>query len=233
MASSPDATTRISSSGNFDADRHDPRSVHGRSPLSQPRDAGSLRPGLDVQGRDRGGRARDAAAYTPDSTFVDPGYCDEYGKRVNNYDTDEPDFGRVTLVAGARSTPSTRSSATSARSSGAKAILDYAKRFGFYERRRSRRRPTSARPSGLYKRPASSSTRRNDCQVDPGRLAFGQERMLVTPMQMAMVAAAIANGGVVMRPYVVERIVAPDGAIVRGRSRTSSAARSARRPPPS
>ena len=31
---------------------------------------------------------------------------------------------------------------------------------------------------------------------------------------MAMVAATIANGGVVMRPYVVERVVAPDGSTV-------------------
>ena len=36
----------------------------------------------------------------------------------------------------------------------------------------------------------------------------------MTPMQMAMVAAGIANGGVVMRPYVVERITAPDGGTV-------------------
>ena len=36
----------------------------------------------------------------------------------------------------------------------------------------------------------------------------------MTPLQMAMVAATIANGGVVMRPYVVDRIVAPDGSIV-------------------
>ena len=38
-------------------------------------------------------------------------------------------------------------------------------------------------------------------QVDPGRLAFGQERMLVTPLQMAMVAAGIANKGAVMTPH--------------------------------
>jgi len=31
---------------------------------------------------------------------------------------------------------------------------------------------------------------------------------------MAMVAAGIANGGVVMKPYVVERIVSPKGEIV-------------------
>ena len=36
----------------------------------------------------------------------------------------------------------------------------------------------------------------------------------MTPLQMAMLAATIANDGVLMRPYVVDRIVAPDGSIV-------------------
>ena len=36
----------------------------------------------------------------------------------------------------------------------------------------------------------------------------------MTPLQMAMVAGTIANGGLVMRPFVVDRIVAPDGSIV-------------------
>ncbi len=31
---------------------------------------------------------------------------------------------------------------------------------------------------------------------------------------MAMVSAAIANGGVVMKPYVVEKVIAPDGSEV-------------------
>jgi peptidoglycan glycosyltransferase len=50
--------------------------------------------------------------------------------------------------------------------------------------------------------------------VDAGRLAFGQERLLVTPLQMAMVAAGIANHGTVMTPRVVKKVVAPDGGIV-------------------
>ena len=67
--------------------------------------------------------------------------------------------------------------------------------------------------SGLYDK-GKLFFPKDDFQVDPGRLAFGQERLQVTPMQMAMVAAAIANGGVVMRPFVVDRVVAPDGSIV-------------------
>ena len=49
---------------------------------------------------------------------------------------------------------------------------------------------------------------------DPGRLAFGQERLLATPLQMAMVAAGVANHGLVMKPYVVDRILKPDGSIL-------------------
>ncbi|MGH3016007.1 MAG: penicillin-binding transpeptidase domain-containing protein, partial [Gaiellaceae bacterium] len=51
-------------------------------------------------------------------------------------------------------------------------------------------------------------------QVDPGRLAFGQERLIVTPLQMALVAAGVANEGVVMEPKLVQRIVAPDGDVI-------------------
>jgi peptidoglycan glycosyltransferase len=40
--------------------------------------------------------------------------------------------------------------------------------------------------------------------------AIGQYSDAVTPLQMAMVAAAIGNGGVVMQPYLVEKTLAPD-----------------------
>ena len=40
--------------------------------------------------------------------------------------------------------------------------------------------------------------------IDPARTAIGQANLVVTPMQMAMVAAAIGNGGVVMRPTLVD-----------------------------
>jgi penicillin-binding protein A len=38
--------------------------------------------------------------------------------------------------------------------------------------------------------------------------------MLVTPLQMALVAATIANRGVEPRPYLVQKVVAPDGSTV-------------------
>lgn len=40
--------------------------------------------------------------------------------------------------------------------------------------------------------------------------AIGQFDVRVTPLQMAMVAAGIANGGEVMKPYLVQEVLAPD-----------------------
>lgn len=43
-----------------------------------------------------------------------------------------------------------------------------------------------------------------------GMSSMGQKDVAVTPLQNAMVAAAIANGGVLMQPYLVERLQGPD-----------------------
>jgi len=51
--------------------------------------------------------------------------------------------------------------------------------------------------------------------VDVGRMAFGQDHLEVTPLQMAMVAAAVANDGVVVAPHLVDSVVNPDGQTVR------------------
>jgi penicillin-binding protein A len=50
--------------------------------------------------------------------------------------------------------------------------------------------------------------------VDVGRMGIGQDKLRVSPLQMAMVAAAIANGGELMRPTLAERVVDPDGRTV-------------------
>ena len=49
--------------------------------------------------------------------------------------------------------------------------------------------------------------------------------MLVTPLQMAMVAGAIGFGGRLMEPQVVDKIVSPGGRVVEVSSRRSSARR--------
>jgi len=47
--------------------------------------------------------------------------------------------------------------------------------------------------------------------VDLGRLSIGQGGLEATPMQMAQVAAAVANGGELMKPHITGRVVDRDG----------------------
>jgi len=51
-------------------------------------------------------------------------------------------------------------------------------------------------------------------RVDVGRMAIGQDKLNVTPLQMAMVASAVANGGKLMEPHLTDRIVDRDGRTV-------------------
>ena len=46
-------------------------------------------------------------------------------------------------------------------------------------------------------------------------MAIGQDKLTVTPLQMAMVASAVANGGKLMKPRLGDRIVDRDGRTVR------------------
>jgi peptidoglycan glycosyltransferase len=50
--------------------------------------------------------------------------------------------------------------------------------------------------------------------VDVGRMAIGQDKLTVTPLQMAMVASAVANGGRLMKPHIADRVVDRDGRTV-------------------
>jgi penicillin-binding protein A len=50
-----------------------------------------------------------------------------------------------------------------------------------------------------------------DREIAVAETAFGQGQLLATTMQMALVAAGIANGGRVMRPWLVESMRRPDG----------------------
>jgi peptidoglycan glycosyltransferase len=158
--------------------------------------------------------ALESGRFTPESRFDDPGYCIEYGKRVSNFaDQSGPEaFGNVTFREALQHSINSVF-CNIGKELGPQAILEQAERFGFYELPPLETPESERRASGLYQRgrlifPDDPNA------VDPGRLAFGQERLLATPLQMAMVAAGIANGGVVMRPYVVDRILKPDGDIL-------------------
>ena len=70
--------------------------------------------------------------------------------------------------------------------------------------------------SGLVPSPAWKRTRWGEkwWDGDTVQLSIGQSYLLVTPMQMACVAATFANRGTCLRPYVVKRIESSDGQVV-------------------
>jgi peptidoglycan glycosyltransferase len=159
--------------------------------------------------------ALDSSRFTPSSRFYDPGYCIEYGQQVRNAGNPEaPEtFGSVDLVTGLEHSINSVF-CNIGKALGAGKVLGYAKRYGFYEDPPLETPSNERAPSGLYHngrlfRPSNPQT-----QVDPGRLAFGQEALLATPLQMAMVAAGVGNKGLVMEPHVVDRITNPNGGVV-------------------
>ncbi len=68
--------------------------------------------------------------------------------------------------------------------------------------------------SGVWDLEADKLLTRKD-PVDLARLAIGQERLLVTPLQDAMVAAAVANKGKLMKPQIWKRVVNVDGSVTK------------------
>jgi penicillin-binding protein A len=158
--------------------------------------------------------ALESRKFTPDSIFQDPGYCVEYGKQVRNFgDQNGPEvFGTIRLHdALVHSVNSVFCNIGKAL--GSKRILEQALRFGFYAPPSLETPVDERRASGVYQR-GRLFFPKHDNEVDPGRLAFGQERLLVSPLQMAMVAGAIGNGGVEMKPFAVSRIVSPSGSTI-------------------
>jgi peptidoglycan glycosyltransferase len=73
--------------------------------------------------------------------------------------------------------------------------------------------------SGVYDFETAKMLTRND-PVDLARVAIGQERLLVTPLQDAMVVAAVANHGKLMKPQIWKRVVNVDGSVT-GRMKPS------------
>ncbi|HEY6398827.1 MAG TPA: penicillin-binding protein 2 [Solirubrobacteraceae bacterium] len=94
---------------------------------------------------------------------------------------------------------------------GRDTMNQYMQRFGVYSK------PPLDYPAGEINpsQPYSTSTGRPLPPASPdedlGRIGIGQGGLRVTPLQMAMVASAVANGGKLMAPHLVTRVVDPYG----------------------
>ena len=184
------------------------------APLAGPRDPGSVRARVGVQAGDRRrgpgvGRhrprhhvrrpARRVAARLPPRRLPHPG-CGADVQLDHPLDLDEAMevssniwFAHAGLAAGRRGTVVGRGAASA-----------------------------SGRPSTSSCPPSSSQVNGGDGPLDGfadrvelANAAYGQAEVLATPLQMALVAAAIANDGVLMQPTLVDRLVSENGNEVR------------------
>ena len=97
---------------------------------------------------------------------------------------------------------------------GRATMTKYMKRFGFYSKPPLDYPPDEIHPSQPYPPGSSRPYPPGSPKEDIGRIAIGQGGLQVTPLQMAMVAAAVANGGKLMKPHFTTKVVNQDGQTV-------------------
>lgn len=117
-------------------------------------------------------------------------------------------FGQVDLVTALAKSVNT-AWAKVAEDVGKPTMRRYMRRFGFEQKPELDYPRDAMSSSGEFRNgallPATSRF------VDVGRMGIGQDKLQVTTLQMAQVAAAVGNGGTLMKPRLTDRIVDRDG----------------------
>jgi penicillin-binding protein A len=151
----------------------------------------------------------DSGTITPDTPINAPGVLPAPGPDIQN--DFAQDFGPITLDTALTNSVNTWFAQLGVKV-GQATLFDYMNRFGFNTTPPIDLPSDELTKSGVYDNGQLLGP--ND-PVDLARLAFGQERLLVTPLQIAEVAAAIANKGTQMKPQIWDRVVDPDGRTVK------------------
>jgi peptidoglycan glycosyltransferase len=153
--------------------------------------------------------ALDSGKFTPESTVDGDSGKEISGTPLAN--SGGKDFGPITLTTALTNSVNTVW-AQVAEQLGKPTMKTYMRRFGFDKDPPLDYPDGQMGASGSYRngKPVPATSR----FVDVGRMAIGQDKLLVTPFQMAMVAAAVANNGRLMRPHLTDRVVDVDGRTV-------------------
>jgi penicillin-binding protein A len=153
--------------------------------------------------------ALDSGKYTPNSTVDGRNHQIISGAPLDNFNGEN--FGVVNLTLALTQSINTVWAQVGVKLGG-RTMADYMKRFGFYEDPPMDYPSVQMVPSGEYRNGRLMSP--TSGLIDVGRMAIGQDKLLVTPLQMATVAQTIGNGGVRMEPRLVQKVVDPDGRTV-------------------
>jgi cell division protein FtsI/penicillin-binding protein 2 len=138
----------------------------------------------------------DSHAITPDTTIYDGGAIEVGGRTILNWDRQPHDTVDMTTVLGKSLNVGAAQVAVML---GKERFYTYVRRFGFG---RITEVDLDSEGPGTLKAPGDPDWHESDL----GTNSFGQG-IAVTPLQMTLSIAAVANDGLLMKPHVVQQIV--------------------------
>jgi peptidoglycan glycosyltransferase len=154
--------------------------------------------------------AIDTHAFTPESTVSGRDNVPISGIALQNDENES--FGAITLTEALAKSVNTVWAQVAERL-GKQTMARYMRRFGFDSKPQLDYPAAEMSSSGEYRGqrllPPTSDL------VDVGRMGIGQDKLRVTALQMAQVAAAVADRGRLMVPHLTDRIVDANGRTVK------------------
>jgi cell division protein FtsI/penicillin-binding protein 2 len=148
--------------------------------------------------------AIDKGKVTPETTYDDPGqvYIKGWPKPIKNSDfSTAGGHGQTNMVTVLEKSLNT-GAIFAMQQIGSKTFADYVKSFGFGTK-------TGVELSGEASGDIKSLKKSKIVEVDAATASFGQG-IAVTPLQMVMSYAALANGGVLMKPHLIKEVIKGD-----------------------
>lgn len=142
----------------------------------------------------------DTATISPGTSVYDDGAMEVGGRIIRNWD--RKGYGQVTMTDGLVKSLNTVASFVST-STGKDQFYAYLRRFGFGSLTDV---DLDSEGPGMMKLPGDS----NWFPSELGTNSFGQG-IAVTPMQMIAAVSAVANRGLLMKPYIVHQYVRDEG----------------------
>jgi penicillin-binding protein A len=154
--------------------------------------------------------AIDSGMFTPSSTINGNSPVTISGVPLSN--DNNQSFGTIDLTTALTYSVNTVWAQVAERL-GRPTLTKYMQRFGFYSKPPLDYPPGELSISRPFQRPGHPYPPASPNE-DIGRIGIGQGGLQVTPLQMAMVAAAVANGGKLMVPRLTDRVVDQTGRTV-------------------
>ncbi len=146
--------------------------------------------------------ALETGKVTADTVFEDSGTFKAGGYVVSNYD--DKVYGEHDFAKAFASSINTTFAKVGV-DLGADTLSDYAKAFGFGQ--------APDWPLGGADSRFPDPTGMDEAHV--AQAAFGQGEVLASPLEMALVASAVANDGKMMKPYIVDKVISAKGSVLR------------------